>query len=87
MKVKKLMVQLADYLNAERRAQIAKYDAIKKILRKLKKKTNLLKSRLENEQSEAKREHLKQEIEVMTAQRKKGVSILKEIKAVRKKEQ
>ncbi|MCF6282347.1 MAG: hypothetical protein L3J28_09080 [Candidatus Polarisedimenticolaceae bacterium] len=85
MKVKKLMAQLGDYLNAERRAQIAKYDAIKKILSKLKKKTKLLEEQLDQEWDEAVQEHLKQEISVITAQRKKGLTILKEIKEARKK--
>jgi hypothetical protein len=85
VKVKKLLVQLGDYLNAERRAQIAKYDSIKKILVKLKKKTNFLKGRLERESDETLQESLRQEIGVITAQRKKGLAILKEIKAARKK--
>ena len=45
----------------------------------------MLKEQLENEQNKEVREHLNQEVEVITAQRKKGLSILKEIKKAKKK--
>ena len=84
MKASKLLEQLKDYLDSERRAQIAKSDSIKVVLKKLKKKANSLKARLNEEADDAVREQLKREIEVITAQRKKGISLLKEIKKAQK---
>lgn len=84
MKAGKLLEQLKDYLDSERRAQIAKYDSMKTVLKKLKKKANSLKARIDEEEDEAIRELMRQEIKVITAQRKKGISILKEIKDAQK---
>jgi len=85
MKSNKLLGLLKGYLGIERRAQIAKYDAIKQVLKKLKKKENALKERLKKALDGKAHNQLKKEMEVLSAQRKKGVKILKELKAAKSK--
>lgn len=80
MKTKKLLENLKNHMIAERRDQLAKYDSIKHILKKLKKKENALKEELKEEQDEKARSRLQQEIDVIFAQRKKGVKLRKELK-------
>ena len=83
MKTKKLLEKLKGHLNAERREQLSKYDSIKKILRKLKKKEIILKEQLNDEDDEEVREQLQKELDVIFAQRQKGVGLKKELKAAR----
>jgi len=85
MKANKLLEKLKDYLGAERRAQLAKYDSIKRVLKKLKKKENALKDKLKKEHDGKANNQLKKEMDVLSAQRKKGVKMLKELKEARKK--
>jgi hypothetical protein len=85
MKSNKLLEILKGYLGIERRAQIAKYDSIKNVLKKLKKKENTLKDKLKKEPAGEAREQLEKEMEVLSAQRKKGMAMLKEIKEEKKK--
>ena len=85
MTTNKLLKKLKDFLGAERQAQVAKYDSIKLVLKKLKKKQNMLKDMLKKEHDAAVRKGLKKEMDVLSAQRKKGMKILKELKQARKK--
>jgi len=85
MKAAELLEKLKGYLGAERRAQIAKYDSIKRVLKKLKKKENALKDKLKKEHDEKARKRLQKEMDVLSAQRKKGVNVLKELKEAKKK--
>jgi len=85
MKATKLLEKLKAYLGAEQRAQLAKYDSIKRVLKKLKKKENALKDKLNKEQDESTLKQLKKEMNVLSAQRKKGVKMLKALKEARKK--
>lgn len=85
MKSNKLLETLKDYMGVERRAQIEKYDSIKQVLKKLKKKENVLKDKLKKERDEKAHNRLKKEMDVLSAQRKKGVKILKELKLAKNK--
>jgi len=85
MKATKLLEKLKNYMGAERRAQLAKYDSIKRVLKKLKKKENALKDKLKKEQDESTLKQLKKEMDVLSAQRNKGVKMLKTLKEARKK--
>ena len=85
MKVTKLLEKLKAYLGAEQRAQLAKYDSIKRVLKKLKKKENALKDKLKKEHDEKAHKRLKKEMDVLSAQRKKGVRMLKELKEAKNK--
>ena len=85
MKSNELLDILKKYLGFERRAQLAKYDSIKQVLKKLKKKENALKDKLKKELNEKAHNRLKKELDVLSAQRKKGLKMLKELKEARKK--
>ena len=85
MPTNKLLDKLKNYLDANRRAQIAKYDSIKRVLKKLKKKENILKDKLKKEHNEKAHKRLEKEMDVLSAQRKKGVNMLKELKEAKKK--
>jgi hypothetical protein len=84
MKAKKLLDNLKDILNAERHAQLAKYSSLKKVLKALR----VEKTRLKKELAEASDENEQQEIairlKVISVQRKKGLTVLKELKKERK---
>ncbi len=80
MKTKKLLSRLADFLDADRRAQIENKRCIKEILNKLKKKERALKDKLEDEDDPAKRAEIDAKLRVIYAQRTKGVGILKELR-------
>lgn len=85
MKTNKLLEKLKDHLNAERREQLAKYDSIKRILKKLKIKENELKDKLKKEPDEKVRNRLQKEVDVLFIQRKKGLKLRKELKEAKKK--
>ena len=85
MTANRLLDKLKNYLNAERRAQLTKYNSIKRILKKLKKKENALKDKLKKESTEKAQKQLKKEMDILSAQRKKGVKMLKELKEAKKK--
>jgi len=80
MKTRKLLDKLAAILNTERHVQMTKYASLKKILKSLRAE----KARLEHELAGANDEETRHEIEsrlkVVSAQRKKGVKVLKELK-------
>jgi hypothetical protein len=84
MKVKKLLDKLKDILSAERQAQAARYSSLKKVLKALR----VEKTRLKKERAEATDENTRQEIttrlKVISVQRKKGLTVLKELKKERK---
>ena len=80
MNINKLLDELRNYLDSERREQLAKYDSIKRVLKKLKKKENALKDELKNEHDEEASKQLQREIDVIFAQRKKGVELRKALK-------
>ena len=85
MKSSKLLEILKGYLGIDRREQIAKYDSIKHVLKKLKKKENALKDKLKKELDEKAHSQLKKEMDVLSAQRKKGVEMLKKLKEEKNK--
>lgn len=85
MKSNELLDVLKKYLGIDRRAQLAKYDSIKKVLKKLKKKENALKDKLKKELDEKAHIRLAKEMDVLSAQRKKGLKMLKELKKAKNK--
>jgi hypothetical protein len=68
-------------MDEDRRAQIEEADAIREVLDQLKKKERHLRDKLERTNEEGEREKLTVKIDVCHAQRKKGLAILKAIKA------
>ncbi len=85
MKLKKLLGNLSDLLDVDRREQLKRYDDIKAALKKLKKKRNELRHELKTADDE-KRGKILKKLEIVAAQRRKGVDLLKELKSERKRE-
>ncbi|MEW6981781.1 hypothetical protein AAD001_03925 [Colwelliaceae bacterium 6471] len=84
MNIIKLLDKLKNYLDADRREQIAEYDSVKRILKKLKKKEKALKQQLKAEQNEEVINQLQREIDVIFAQREKGINLQKSLKEAKK---
>ena len=79
MKQKKLLDKLLEFFDASGQKKKKQKSDIKLILKKLKKKERKLKEKLASEKNDNKRKRLKQEIDVVYAQRKKGIKAIKEI--------
>ncbi len=78
MKQKKLLDKLKAYFDTDEREREKQKSDIKDILKKLKKKERKLKEILAAEKNAKKRNRLKQQIDVIYAQRKKGIKLIKE---------
>jgi hypothetical protein len=85
MSINTLIEELKSYLISDSRQQLEKYDAIKNILKKLKKKENALKDKLKNTQDKDETEKLQKEFDILFVQRKKGIKLKKELKVYRDK--
>jgi len=84
MRVKKLLDKLKDILSAERHAQLEKYSSLKKVLKALRVEKTRLKKELAESSDENERQELATRLKVISAQRKKGLTVLKELKKERK---
>lgn len=84
MRVKKLLDKLKDILSAERHAQLEKYSSLKKVLKALRVEKSRLKKELAESSDENERQDLATRLKVISAQRKKGLTVLKELKRERK---
>ncbi|TVO75262.1 hypothetical protein [Sedimenticola selenatireducens] len=80
MKRKKLLHKLADYLNLDQRTLKTKREKMKLILKQLRDKERKLQLRSEHEKDETKKSRLAKELDILRAQRLKGISALKELK-------
>lgn len=85
MKVKILLDKLAGILSDERQAQIKKYKSLKKILKALRSEKVILEETLAQTSDEETRHEIESRLKVISAQRKKGLEVLKELKKERKK--
>lgn len=84
MKLKKALAKLSAYLSAKQREQLEERDSIKKVLKKLKTKRDHLRKRLDDIDDEAEHARLEKKLEVVTAQRQKGLQALKALKSAHK---
>ena len=84
MRVKKLLDKLKDILSAERHAQLEKYSSLKKVLKALRVEKSRLKKELAESSDENEQQDLATRLKVISAQRKKGLTVLKELKRERK---
>ncbi len=82
MKLAKLIDTLTTLLNADRREQLRRYDEMKTVLRKLRRKRNELLDELEQAQGEE-REKIQRRLDVVIAERARGIAILRELKKAR----
>jgi hypothetical protein len=78
MKTPKLIRTAKRYFNVGKRQKEAKY--IKELLKKLKKKERGLKAKLGKEKEPKKRRQIRKALNVICAQRKKGVALLKDLR-------
>jgi len=79
MKQEKLLDKLKIFFDSDTREREKQKSDIKDILKKLKKRERKLKGKLEAENNAGKRKHFQQEIDVVYAQRKKGIKLIKEL--------
>lgn len=77
VKYRKLLGKLKAFLDADFRAQSQMREDIKAVLSKLKKRQHKLQTLLDEEHDEAERAGLSENLELVKAQRKKGLEVLK----------
>ncbi len=78
MKRKKLLKKLGDFLDSDKREACKRQGKLKEILKKLRDKERQLAQKLEDEQDEKKKKRLQKELDIVHAQRIKGISVYKE---------
>jgi predicted nucleotidyltransferase len=78
MKQKKLLEKLKAFFDSDARERDKQKSDIKDILKKLKKKERNLKEKFDAEDDVEKRNRIQQKIDVIYAQRKKGIKLIKE---------
>jgi ADP-dependent phosphofructokinase/glucokinase len=80
MKSKKLLGRLNDFLNADEKTQKQEIKSARKVLKALKDKEKDLKSRLENSSDADEADALQTKLDVIYAQRSKGVELVKRLR-------
>jgi hypothetical protein len=83
MKRKKLLRKIKELLSAKRRAQLAQYDSLVKVLHKLDKKEAALRESLKEEKDKKRSRELQHKIDVIEAQRKKGDKLRRKLEKLR----
>lgn len=81
MKTNDLLKAVKNFVDSNRRERVAKYDSLKRLMKKLKVKQNLLKEKISDESDDKIKTRLEEELKVLKAQRKKGLRLLKELKS------
>ena len=79
MKTPKLLKKVENYLSADKKKQRKQMDSIKEILKKLKKKKHILKDKLAKEKNKKSRKRIQTDLDIIYAQRKKGLKALKKL--------
>lgn len=80
MRAPKLLKIVKRFLSADKEKQYEHTKCFNNVLKKLKKKENILKNKLKHEQNEKNRKQLQKELAVVHAQRKKGIEAIKKLK-------
>lgn len=80
MKAKKLLKRLGEFLDADEKTQYREFTATKKILKALKEKEDTLKEQLLITLDAQERSAIQTKLDVIYAQRKKGVERVKQLK-------
>ena len=80
MKTPKLIRKAKEYLNPEKAKEKHQVKSIKELLKKLKKKQQSLKDKLDKENDRKEKRRIETEINILKAQRSKGLKLLKKIK-------
>ncbi|MDX2416092.1 MAG: hypothetical protein QNK19_01380 [Xanthomonadales bacterium] len=84
MRIKQLLDKLSEILDEERQAQLEKYKSLKKVLKALREEKSDLEVFLEKTEDEEIRHNIESRLKVVSAQRKKGLKLLKDLKKERK---
>ncbi|MEJ1384573.1 MAG: hypothetical protein RPU52_01890 [Candidatus Sedimenticola sp. (ex Thyasira tokunagai)] len=79
MKRKKLLKKLADYLSLDQRQLYKRREKLKNILKQLREKERKLQLEYKKEENESKRKRLSKEIDIIHAQRVKGINTVKKL--------
>ena len=79
MKKKKLLKKLQDFFDLDERSKREKKNDLLKILKKLKQKERKISTKLDATINEAERQELMKELDIIYAQRKKGINLVKEL--------
>lgn len=85
MKIKRLLDKLAGILNDERHAQIEKYKSLKKVLKALRIEKKILEETLAQTQDMELQHEIESRLKIISAQRTKGLKVLKDLKKEKKK--
>jgi len=85
MKAEKMLEKLKDILSAERHKQLEKYQSLKKVLKALRAEKRRYEEKLLSETDEEARHELASRLKVISKQRNKGLTVLKELKEERKR--
>ena len=80
MRAPKMLKIVKRFLSADKEKQYEHTKCFTDVLKKLKKKENDLKHKLKHENNEKNRKQIKKELEIVHAQRKKGIDALKKLK-------
>jgi len=80
MRAPKMLKIVKRFLTADKEKQYEHTKCFSDVLKKLKKKENHLKNKLKDENNEKNRKQIKKELEIVHAQRKKGIDALKKLK-------
>jgi predicted nucleic acid-binding Zn-ribbon protein len=84
MNTKTILQALGDFLNADKAAQLEELESIRRILRQLRAKERKLREDLAAESDPEEREELSAELEVVRAQRVKGMERVAELRGERR---
>ncbi|MCA1789004.1 MAG: hypothetical protein LC667_03850 [Thioalkalivibrio sp.] len=84
MKTKKLLARLANFMDKDRNVQRDELAAIREVLKKLKTKEHKLRAKLEANPDDEQRKELQGKLDVVHAQRIKGLERVMEIRDSRK---
>ena len=83
MRIKQLLDKLSEILDEDRKVQVEKYKSLKKVLKALRNEKTGLEKTLENTENEEIRHQIESRLKIVSAQRKKGLKVLKELKKER----
>jgi hypothetical protein len=84
MKTKKLLAKLAHFMDKDRNVETEELATIREVLKKLKTKEHKLREKLEADPGEEERAELQGKLDVVHAQRIKGLERVKEIRDSRR---
>ena len=84
MKIKQLLDKLSGILDEDRKIQMEKYKSLKKVLKALRNEKVDLEITLKKTKDEETRHRIESRLKVVSAQRQKGLKVLKELKKEKK---